>query len=243
MPENIPKILVVDDERLARKRVDEALLSIQQLFPHEVVGVCDNGADAWTLIQNEYPDIILLDIHMPAMTGLELAERIKLLPKKPHVIFLTAFMEHALHAFDADAVDYLLKPVREDRLLQALEKAHPRGALTTGHFHIPSQRAGSKIMLHIHDVLVASADWKYVKLLTAQDEYLTEITLQRLQEQYSEFFCRIHRSTLVNIMHVQTMEREGDDQDHRWVIRIRGLDQTFPISRRMVTDVKDRLKR
>lgn len=237
------KILIVDDEKLARKRIDDALATLSAALPHDVVGHADNGQDALAMIDEEEPDVVLLDIQMPGMSGIELANTLAKRTRRPAIVFLTAYNQYAMDAFDVQATDYLLKPVKEERLLVALQKAQ---AWKTGQSiqrqgtHIPAQYQGQKCMLDVRDIVAAQSHWKYIKLHVAGKEYLSEWTLQRLEEEHSHLFCRIHRATLVNIHYVRTLEKQDND-DNKWNVAMRDMPEHFPISRRLLPDVKQRL--
>lgn len=238
------KILIVDDEKLARKRIDDALATLAVSFPHDVVGHADNGKDALSMIDEEEPDIVLLDIQMPGMSGIELANILVQRMHRPAIVFLTAYNQHAMDAFDVQATDYLLKPVKEERLLTALQKAQ---AWKTGQSiqqqgtHIPAQHQGAKCMLNVRDIITAQSDWKYIKLHVAGKEYLSEWTLQRLEDEHGHLFCRVHRATLVNVHFVRALEKQEND-DNKWSVSMRDLPTPFPISRRLLPDVKQRLR-
>lgn len=238
------KILIVDDEHLARKRIADALTALYDAIPHEVVGHADNGAAALAMIDENEPDVVLLDIQMPGMSGIDLAKIIAIRTQRPAIIFLTAYNQYAMDAFDAQASDYLLKPVKEERLLMALQKAYAwKTGQTIQHksTHVPAQLNGNKCMLNVRDILVAQSDWKYIKLYANGKEYMSEWTLQRLEEEHSHIFCRIHRATLINVHYVKAIEHQEND-DNKWSVYIHGIVEAFPISRRLLSDAKLRLR-
>lgn len=238
------KILIVDDEKLARKRIDDALATLAPAFAHDVVGHADNGKDALAMIDEEEPDVVLLDIQMPGMSGIELANVLAQRVHRPAIIFLTAYNQYAMDAFDVQANDYLLKPVKEERLLTALNKAQ---AWKTGQSiqqhgtHIPAQHQGQKCMLNVRDIVAAQSDWKYIKLHVDGKEYLSEWTLQRLEDEHGHLFCRVHRATLINIHFVRSLDKQEND-DNKWSVSMRDMPASFPISRRLLPDVKQRLR-
>lgn len=238
------KILIVDDEKLARKRIDDALVSIYSILANDVIGHADNALDALAMIDEDEPDVVLLDIQMPGMSGIDLAKILSERIHRPAIIFLSAFQQYAMQAFDAQASDYLLKPIKEERLLTALYKAQAwKTGQTIQHqgTHIPCQIEGLKSMLDVRNIVVAQSDWKYTKLYTNGKEYLTEWSLQRLEEEHRHLFCRIHRATLVNVQKVQSIQRQEND-DNKWDVLMQGIQTAFPISRRLLPDVKQRLR-
>ena len=236
------KILIVDDERLARRRLDDALSTITTTYPLDIVGHADNGQAALVLIEEESPDVVLLDIQMPGMSGIDVARALQHRPLRPAVIFLTAYDQYAMDAFDVEAVDYLLKPIKDERLLQALQKAkawRTGTKLQTTATHIPAHRDGKKCMLSVDDIQVATSDWRSTRLYVGgSDAFTSDWTLLRLEEEYPHVFCRIHRATLVNLSGVQRLERTDDE---RWTVVMKDIAEIFPVSRRLLTEVRHRL--
>ena len=238
------KVLIVDDERLARRRIDDALNTIAPSYPLDIVGHADNGQSALTLIDEESPDVVILDIQMPGMSGIDVARALQHRSVRPAVVFLTAYDQYAMDAFDVEAVDYLLKPVRDERLLQALQKANAWRTgvkLQTTGTHIPAQRNGKKCMVAVDDIEVAISDWRSTRLyVNGASDFTSDWTLLRLEEEYGHLFCRVHRATLVKISNVQRLERTDDD---RWVVFMKNITEAFPVSRRLLTEVRQRLGR
>ena len=236
------KVLIVDDERLARRRLDDALSTITTTYPLDIVGHADNGQAALVLIEEESPDVVLLDIQMPGMSGIDVARALQHRPLRPAVIFLTAYDQYAMDAFDVEAVDYLLKPIKDERLLQALQKAkawRTGTKLQTTAPHIPAHRDGKKCMLPVDDIQVATSDWRSTRLYVGgSDAFTSDWTLLRLEEEYPHVFCRIHRATLVNLSGVQRLERTDDA---RWTVVMKDIAEIFPVSRRLLTEVRHRL--
>ena len=214
------RILIVDDEQPARTRMRELLGDCRAEAPHQVVGESGNGFEALEYIAAADPDaaptLLLADIHMPGMTGIELARHLQRLDAPPAVVFVTAHDQYAVAAFELNAVDYLLKPVRATRLVTALKKivSGPRPAPDVfarldsqprRHFSIAER--GRVLLVPVNDVLFIRAGQKYVALMTREREYLVEDSLASLEEEFDSFFIRIHRSTLVARRYVRGFER------------------------------------
>ena len=243
------KILIVDDEAPARRRLLDLLDDCRVDFPLTVVGEASNGVEALEQITESEVDIVILDIRMPVMDGIEAAMHIAALPdtvKRPKIIFSTAFDAHAVKAFELSAIDYLLKPYRADRLLTALKKA---ATLTANQTQVIAQAApparrflsiherGKVVFVPLEDVLYLKAEQKYVTVRTAAREYLYEESLTKLEEQFPNIFTRLHRNSLVATKAIAGFERvmetsdDGQDASH-WVAVVRGLDERLLVSRR-----------
>jgi two-component system response regulator AlgR len=253
----ILRILVVDDEQPARNRLRELLEDCRAEVPHQVVGEAANGLQALALVSDTAPDLALLDIHMPGMTGIELAGHLQLLEKPPAVIFLTAHDQYAVKAFEVNAVDYLLKPVRTARLAAALKKIagstmspereqglyarldpNPRRYLSI------SER-GRVQLVPVTDVMFLKADSKYVTVQTPEREYLIEEPLNRLEEEFGALFVRIHRSCLVARSRIRGFERTaGEDGEggEGWAVVLEGWPEKLAVSRRQWPIVKTLLR-
>ena len=210
------RVLVVDDEPLARERLSHLV--------------------------EELPEVVLLDIRMPGMDGLEVAHHLARMPEPPAVIFTTAFEQHALAAFDAQAAGYLLKPVRPERLREALERARrptraqlARIAEGTGG---PRTRIAVRVreelrLIPVDSIICFVAEQKYTTLRHASGEELIEESLKSLEEEFAGRFIRVHRNSLVALSHVDGLERGADGQQ---LVRLRG-GATLAVSRRLATDV------
>jgi two-component system response regulator AlgR len=240
------KILIVDDEAPARQRLTALL---QGLGEHELVGQAATGTDAVAACEQLKPDVVLLDIRMPGLDGLDTAARINLFAEPPAVIFVTAYGDHALAAFDAEAVDYLLKPVRRERLAEALKKARRinraqlealRQTAADGRQHLLCRRRGDLELIPIDDVRFLQADHKYVTVNHLHGEDLIEDSLKQLEDEFGDRFVRIHRNALVARQYLTGMERDGDGQYH---VRLRGTEVQLEVSRRHVTAVKALVRR
>jgi two-component system response regulator AlgR len=208
-----PRLFIVDDEAPARARLATLLSDIAAQCPHELAGQADNAQAALDGIARTRPDIVLMDIQMPGMSGIELAAHLSAhLEDAPAVIFITAFDAYALKAFEVQAIDYLLKPVRAARLAEAIRRAAAlrskpptSGASTAtqaiappfkrGHFSV--QERGRLLLVPVAEVIYFKAELKYVTLRTRQREYLIEESLLSIEEELGAQFVRVHRNTLV----------------------------------------------
>jgi two-component system response regulator AlgR len=231
------KILIVDDEAPARQRIVNLLEDIQVNCPCELVGAASDGQTALDIIVEQHPDIILLDVQMPGMTGIELAQHIARagIEPLPAIIFVTAYDEYALKAFEVHAMDYLLKPVRASRLQEAIERIQqfrivhredPRNRNLVSNIQaIPKVRQNFSVLeknrvllIPVHEVLFLKAELKYVTIQTKLRSYLTEESLVSIESEMGESFVRVHRNALVARAAILGVERassivDGDDAD------------------------------
>lgn len=226
-------IFLVDDEAPARNRLRELLSDCAPDLPLKVVGEASDGMSALAQLNRLPVDVVLLDIHMPGMDGLAVAQHLAQLQQPPTVIFVTAFDSHAIAAFEVNARDYLLKPVRADRLLDALRKVstlqHPPAQLRVvdrGQIHL----------IPLKDVLWLRAEQKYVTAHTLHREYWLENSLSHLEQEWPQHFMRIHRNALV-AKHViaglrSTMPTAGESEAGMEVL-IHGTEEALPVSRRL----------
>ena len=241
------RIFIVDDEAPARERLRTLLHDIFEQCPHEVVGEAENPQAALDGIAALTPDTVLLDVQMPGMTGLELATHIAKLPHQPVIVFITAHEQYALNAFDVDAVDYLLKPVRATRLVEALQRAGRSQAGRRETAPSPAKRQyfsvlerGRLLLVPVRDVLYLKAELKYVTLHTHERNYLIEDPLVSVEEEMSEVFVRVHRNALVARAAIagfergsQSVEQGGSERvQESWEVIIKGSDERLPVSRR-----------
>jgi len=240
------KILLVDDEPLARERLRTLLGDIAIQFPTEVVGEAGNGLAALAYIREQPVDVVLADIRMPGMDGIELAGHLGAFEKPPAVIFTTAYDNYAVQAFDLNALDYLLKPVRTQRLLTALQKvrnaapAAPallngigREIRGSGRTHLSSHERGRLMLVPVAEVLYFKADLKYVTARTVEREFLLDEALTHLETEFAERFIRLHRAVLVAKSALAGFEKAaGDDAEaYGWAL-LRGVSEKLPVSRR-----------
>ena len=239
------RVLVVDDEPLARERLAHL---VEEASNAELAGVASSGEQALMLAGTLRPEVILLDIRMPGMDGLEAARHLSRMPEPPAVIFTTAFDEHALAAFEVQAAGYLMKPVRQEKLEEALARARqPTRAQLT---HIADGASGgprTRIavrtrdelkLVPVEDILCFIAELKYTTLRHTAGEELIEESLKALEDEFASSFVRVHRNSLVAIGHVEGLEK--DAEGHHFV-RLRNGAGTLPVSRRLAADVARKL--
>ncbi len=240
------KILIVDDEKPARDRLARMVSEMQQ---HELIGQAVNGLEALGMTQAMEPDIVLLDIRMPGMDGIEAARHLAKLDQPPAVIFTTAFSDHALEAFETHAVDYLLKPVKQDRLKAAIDAATRPTRAQAAHSdetlsgleprqHICARVRGSLVLVPIEDIYYFHAEQKYVTVRHTEGEVLIEDALKNLEDEFGDRFYRIHRNALVGLSWIAGMQT--NDDGHR--VTFRDIDDTLEISRRHLPGVRKIIK-
>ncbi len=241
------RILIADDEQPARERLRAM---VEAIGGHEIAAEAGHGIEVIEQLDTASPEVVLLDIRMPGMDGLETAQHLCKLTPAPAVIFTTAYQDHALAAFETDAVDYLLKPIRRDRLAQALERArivsHGRIAAIREHdatsqarSYLSSVVQGRIQLASVSEIRYFRADQKYVTAAWPGGELLLDESLKGLEEEFSERFLRIHRNALVAIPHVQRLER---DTDGNQVIHLRDIDTPLKVSRRHLSQVRKTLR-
>lgn len=241
------KILIVDDEPLARMRITRL---VQDIANTEVIGEAKSGKEALLRSSVLHPDIVLLDIRMPEMDGLETALHLAQMQHPPAVIFTTAFSEHALAAFEAHAVDYLLKPIRRERLEDALLKAQKlnRAQLlelgkqeqaSLSRSHISAYVGGNLQLVPSEQVYYFQAEQKYVAVHHSEGQLLIDDSLKSLEDEYRERFLRVHRNSLVAMDHVVGLEKDSNGHYH---IHFRNSDDKVEVSRRMVATTRRRIK-
>lgn len=241
------KILVVDDEPLARQRLASL---VQGMEGFEVCGNASNGEDALKMSQELKPDVVLLDIRMPGMDGIETAHHMNQLSKPPAIVFTTAFSEHALSAFETHAVDYLLKPIKQERLQEALQAAvrltrpqleqiRQMGDEPQVRTHICVKTRGKLELVPIEVIRYFMADHKYVTLRTDDHEWLIEESLKSLESELSHLFTRVHRNALVANRYMSGLEKNNDGH---CVVTMDGIDDRLEISRRHLPHVRKKIK-
>lgn len=239
-------ILIVDDEPLARRRLRSLLESLPE---HRVVGEAGNGLEALEACQRLRPEALLLDIRMPGLDGLSVAAQLVEREEPPAVIFVTAFGDHALAAFDTAPVDYLLKPVRRERLAEALRKARRLNraqldALTEARArpaegepreHLLCRRRGVLELIPVENIRYLQADQKYVTVNHLDGEDLIEESLRKLEQEFDERFVRIHRNALVARRYLAGLDRSPDG---RSVALIRDCEDRLDVSRRHLPELR-----
>lgn len=233
------RVLVVDDEPLARQRLKRLL---EEHKDFTCVAEAGDGQAAVDWLSQFRADLVLLDIQMPGLDGLQAAEKIRTLPSAPVIVFCTAFDDHALAAFDVDAADYLLKPIRKEDLTRALSRAAERLSRQVSgpaaRTHISARTSQGLVLTPVDDVLFFSADQKYVSMHHADGETLIDDSLKQLEEEFPQRFMRIHRSYLVASDRVQRLENTDDGV----ILWLRGSDHPLPVSRRHAPGVKKHLR-
>lgn len=242
------RVVIADDETPARSRVRDLLEDCASSFPIELVGEAANGRELLALIAQLPADVVLLDIRMPEMDGLEAAQHLLKLEDPPSVIFTTAYDDHALKAFELHAVDYLVKPIRLRRLHDALTRARTMTPLRLdvlqkiapeARKHLSVQERGKVLLIPVADIRYLRAELKYVTVRTASREHLVEESLSRLEQEFSDQFVRIHRSCLVAKAHITGFEKEAvEPGESRWTVTLQGLEEKLPVSRRQQHIVK-----
>ncbi|TAM12571.1 MAG: response regulator transcription factor [Nevskiaceae bacterium] len=241
------RVAIVDDEPLARERLAALLAE----FPgYELVGEAVDGESALRMIEKSEPDVVLLDIRMGgAINGLQVARTLAEDEMPPAVIFITAYPEHALSAFDAKAAAYLLKPVRRQKLQEALQQVRRISraqipALDAGpddrpkrEFITATTRDGV-VRVRSEDIIYFMADQKYTTVCHLHGEVLIEESLRTLEKDFASWFLRVHRKVLVATRFIAALERgRGDDDSQHW-LRVRHATARLPVSRRRLSDVR-----
>lgn len=238
------RILIVDDEALARERLRRML---EEETEHTVVGEAGNGQEALQKIETLHPEIVLLDIRMPGIDGLEVARHLVGMEHPPAVIFITAYDDYALEAFQVNAVDYLVKPVRSERLAEALKKAHKPNKVqwkelnrdeegeTKARTHISSRTRRGIILVPIQDVYFFRAEHKYVTVAHQDGSVLIEDTLKELETEFEGSFFRIHRNCLVAKHSIQALEKTAKGKSF---LTLKGLEEPLEVSRRHLAGLR-----
>lgn len=254
------RILIVDDEAPARKRLSNLLDDCREAFALVIADEAANGREAIEAINKGGVDIVLCDIRMPVMDGIEFARHLASMETPPKLVFTTAFDQYAVQAFELNAVDYLLKPIKQERLLAALQKARPvlapaanaiSAATQSKRKHLSIHERGKVVLVPVEDILYLKAELKYLTVRTTTREYLLEESLTRLEEEFAGIFTRIHRNAIVATGAIIGFERvavsaatipdaagvSGDDADAgtagmNWVCNVKGVPEKLPVSRR-----------
>ena len=239
------RVLLVDDEALARARL-RVLLADCRAPSADVLAEAATAVQAITAIRHQAFDVILLDVRMPGMDGVQLAQAIASMPEAPAVVFVTAHAEHAVQAFEVQAVDYLTKPVRLERLQQALQKverlAHINIGLQpdlTGEVLIIQDR-GRTERVPLAEVLYLKAELKYITVRTATHSYIFDGALSELEEKYAAHFMRVHRNALIARRAVRALVKHFDaEEGEGWAVRLSGIDELLAVSRRQLSAVRE----
>ena len=242
------RVFIVDDEEPARSRLKELLGDIAAEVATSVVGEARNGLEALERVPASGAQVLLADIHMPGMGGLELARHLCGLEQPPAVIFVTAHDRHAVEAFELSAIDYLLKPVRAARLAAALKKAVAAAAPGREQLARAAQEPREYlsvvernriVLLPVRDIVFLRAEQKYVTVRTAAREHLIEEPLVALEREFAGRLVRIHRNCLVARAAVRGFERNPGDEEAQWLVVLEGIAERLPVSRRQWPAVRE----
>ena len=250
MTGDVLKALVVDDEALARSRMRTLLSDCKAPAVH-CMGEAANAVQAMEILQHHAVDVALIDIHMPGADGLTLARSLQSLLRAPALIFVTAHAEHAVQAFDLEAVDYLTKPVRLERLQSALQKVERyiqsrRGleATLAQEDVLIIQERGRTERIPVQQILYFKAELKYVTVRTASRSYILDGSLNELEEKHRADFVRIHRNALIARRAVRSLEKHFDaEEGEGWAVRLNGVDELLAVSRRQLAAVRELVSR
>ena len=258
------RVFIVDDEPPARNRLRELLSDCSEQLPLVVVGEAANGQEALDKLMDTPADVVLLDIRMPQMDGIELAQHLQKLTYPPVIIFTTAYDVYAIKAFELHAIDYLLKPIRLGRLFDALNRARQavpiqlevlRDLLPEPRRHLAVHERGKIHLVPIERVLFLRAELKYITVCTNDREYLIEESLTALEKEFATRFVRIHRNCLVAKDAIEGFVKgsagmggeltnsqrggESNAEGSGWMVKLKGLQEVLAISRRQQHIVKE----
>jgi len=240
------RVFIADDEAPARERLKALLEDIAAEVPTSVAGEAKNGLEVLERLPQSGAQVLLLDIQMPGMGGLEVARHLAALEHPPRIVFVTAHDRHAVEAFELNALDYLLKPVRAERLAAALKKATvPDNARLENAAQAPREylslaERNRIVLLPVRDILYLRAEEKYVTVRTRSREHLVEEPLIALEKEFAARFIRIHRNCLVARAAIRGFERApgGEDEAH-WLVVVDGVEERLPVSRRQWPQLRD----
>ena len=254
------RILLVDDEAPARARLREVLADCSADTPNQVVGEAASGVQALALLPDCRAELALVDIHMPGMSGIEFARHLQVLEMPPGVIFVTAHDQYAVQAFELNAIDYLLKPVRAARLAAALGKFRVGSRPEREYLervdpgprrYFSSAERGRVHLIPVEEVLFLKAELKYVTVHTREREFLIEDSLAQIEQESKGRFIRVHRNCLVAVDRIRGAEclpaapvdEEGGQEIGHWALRLDGYAEPIAVSRRQWGAVKSLVKR
>src|SRR5687767_7994537 len=242
------RILIVDDEAPARARLRDLLADCAAEIGLEIVGDAGTARDALEVMAAAPADLLLLDIRMPEMDGIEFAQHLQKLDNPPAIVFTTAYDAYAIRAFEVHAIDYLLKPIRTTRLKDALARAQSVRAPSPAALRdmskgppafLSAQERGRIHLIPVDDVIYLKAELKYVTVRTAEREYLIEDALARLEQEFGERFVRVHRNCLIARAAVRGFERATGEGEGHWLALLEGCDEKIAVSRRQQHIVRE----
>jgi two-component system response regulator AlgR len=244
------RVFIVDDEPPARNRLRDLLHDCSEQLALEIVGEAGNGQEALDKLMETPVDVVLLDIRMPQMDGLELAQHLNKLDKPPVIVFTTAYDSYAIQAFEQRAIDYLLKPIRLGRLFEALTRARAAVPVKSEVLQELTPEPRKNLSIHergkihlipIEQVLFLRAELKYITVRTAEREYLIEEPLSALEKEFAARMIRIHRNCLVAKSAIEGFEKVSEENggESHWAVNLKGLEEKLPISRRQQFIVKE----
>ena len=237
------KVFIADDETPERQRLKELLSDIAADVPTLLVGEARHGLEALERVPASGAQVILLDIKMPGMDGLEVARHLSALEQPPVVVFVTAHDSHAVAAFELNALDYLLKPVRAERLAAALRKAGAAAPPAREQFaqaaenpreYVSVVERNRIVLIAVREIIYLRAEQKYVTLRTREREHLIEEPLIALEREFAGTFVRIHRNSLVSRTAIRGFERASGsaEEEPHWLVVLEGIAERLPVSRR-----------
>ena len=241
------RTLIVDDEALARSRL-RTLLGDCSAPAATVVAEAADGEQALRRLDQGDLDLVLADIHMPGIDGIEMVRALRHMSHAPAVVFVTAHATHAVTAFELEAVDYLTKPVRAERLQQALQKAErylkdQRAPLAEPQDVLLIQDRGRTERVPLSEILYLKSELKYLTVRTASRSHIFDGSLAELEERYPARFVRVHRNALVARAAIRTLEKYDDGEDAEgWALRLDGIPEPVMVSRRQLSTVREALK-
>lgn len=242
------RVFIADDEAPARARLRVLLDDIRDELPTEVVGESAHAAETIERLPASGAQVLFLDIQMPGMNGLELARHVSRLADPPAVVFVTAHDRHAVEAFELNALDYVVKPARAERLAAALRKAVAGGPARAERLQAAGggPRAFFSVvernritLVPVAEVLYLKAEHKYVTVRTREAEHLIEESLVAIEREFAERFIRVHRNCLVARRAIRGVERAADPEDVQWHLVLDGLEERISVSRRQWPALKE----
>jgi two-component system response regulator AlgR len=247
------RVLIVDDEPLARLRIASLVNEVvdDRGFPvASAVAMVDGAVEAEAWLKGHEADVVLLDVQMPGMDGVTLAPRLQAMPSAPVLIFVTAHAHHALCAFELDAADYLTKPVRRERLQQALERAARRcrpprsvGLESNDTQILVVQERGRALRLPVMEIVYVRAEMKYLTVVTARRQHLLDASLAQIEHRFPDRFVRVHRSVLVARSALRVLARHSSDPaeggSESWAVQLAPTGEWLPVSRRQLGLVRE----